>query len=938
MLGREGEQERIEQFLDAALEGPASLALEGAPGIGKSTLWRAAIARARGRGYKVIATAPAEPDTSLAFAGLGDLFDGLADEDLRALPDPQRRALAVALSMEEATQAPADSQALPRAVLSVLRLFAARAPLLIAVDDEQWLDRVTARVLAFALNRLREEPVCVLVARRPDGGGHLWPELGRAYDPRRTGVLVIEPLGVDTIRELIALRVSRKLPPPVFRRIYEASGGNPLYALAIAHELQATNDNADPGSPLPIPQTLSEAIARRLEYLGERCRNPLLVVAAAANPSVRLIGAALPEFALGDLDSALRAGVIEIADQRVRFTHPLLASTHYSSSPAECRRALHRKLALLTASEEERAHHLALGAEGPDSVIAMTLEQAATRAGRRGAPDIAAELLELSAGLTTAAEPHKRAERLIAAAEQHYVSGDLTRSKRLLESLLPELQSDPLRARGLLQLARLRTDDWSAARALYEEAITRAGNDDRLRARTQCELSDLCQELGQWSQAAEHAQAAVQSAERVGEPGLLAQALARQGSNAFFADSKIRRDLMERALGLEPNAVDASSSRTPSAVFGLILLLSDQPDAARPLLERSLRRADERGEEDDRWTLLFYMAHLEFAAGNVVVARQYAAQAGELIGQLADVEADALLGGLRAFIAMWEGDLESSRLSAARALELEKRIGKRWSAVFPESLLAMIELWEGRPAAAHDRLLPLREVRRGVYTPLWSCDVEALIALSRFDEAQVVADDLFSRATHEENPNAVAIAHRCRGLLLAACGEMTAAIDAMDEALAEHALRPLPLEIGRTLLEKGRLERRAKRKTYAKRTLEQALTTLERLEAAHWIEQVRDELGRIGLRRQQLTAGLTPAQSRVLELVTAGMSNREIAAKLYMSERSVESHLTKIYREYGVRSRTQLVRAMAPGANTTGELPAVGARPNSHASSGSQGT
>jgi DNA-binding NarL/FixJ family response regulator len=155
-------------------------------------------------------------------------------------------------------------------------------------------------------------------------------------------------------------------------------------------------------------------------------------------------------------------------------------------------------------------------------------------------------------------------------------------------------------------------------------------------------------------------------------------------------------------------------------------------------------------------------------------------------------------------------------------------------------------------------------------------------------------------------------------LVLAAHGEITAAIDTIGRALEEHEVRPVPFEIGRTLLEKGRLQRRAKQKAAAKQSLELALATLEPLEAALLADQARDELGRIGLRRPSRTGGVTQAQTRVLELLTSGMSNREIAAALYMSERSVESHLTKLYREHGVRSRAQLLATLGTRAVPSG--------------------
>jgi DNA-binding CsgD family transcriptional regulator len=234
-------------------------------------------------------------------------------------------------------------------------------------------------------------------------------------------------------------------------------------------------------------------------------------------------------------------------------------------------------------------------------------------------------------------------------------------------------------------------------------------------------------------------------------------------------------------------------------------------------------------------------------------------------------------------------------------------------------LLASLELWAGHPDLAHDRLHPFRDDRLdrglrflGSYTlPMWSTDIEALIALGRLGDAEPVLADLVDRAGRSDNPHAVAIARRCEALLLAARGDVVGALDVIEAALVAHAERLVPLELGRTLLEKGALERRAKRKSAAKRTLEEALATLGPLGARMWIDRAQDELNRIGLRRAARSDGLTPAQTRVAELLAAGMSNQEIASTLFMSTRSVESHLTKIYREFGVRSRGQLIAALS---------------------------
>ena len=237
VVGREAERARIEQTLDQAVGGPVGLCLEGAPGIGKTTVWREGVGLARERDLRVIATVPSEADRGLAFSGLGDLFSGSAQELLSALPVRQGRALSAALFLGEA-EPEVDPEALPRAVLGVVRGLASEGPLVVAIDDEQWLDPASARVLAFALRRLREEPVAVLLARRPAVDSVLWPELERGYGGAGLSVHVLRPLPAAAVGRLVEKQVGRPVMRSLQERIYEVSGGNPLYALAIADELE----------------------------------------------------------------------------------------------------------------------------------------------------------------------------------------------------------------------------------------------------------------------------------------------------------------------------------------------------------------------------------------------------------------------------------------------------------------------------------------------------------------------------------------------------------------------------------------------------------------------------------------------------------------------------------------------------------------------------
>ena len=320
-----------------------------------------------------------------------------------------------------------------------------------------------------------------------------------------------------------------------------------------------------------------------------------------------------------------------------------------------------------------------------------------------------------------------------------------------------------------------------------------------------------------------------------------------------------------------------------------------------------------------RGALLFHLAHLEWLDGDIEEAQRCTADAVEAARAAGDDQFDSYILWLKAFSAVSRGDLEEARARGNEAIDLAGRIGDNFIVCFSTSIVAMVELWTGQPESAHERVAPLRDGLVGgsqgfvgsLTLPFWWIDIEALIALGRLDEVDPILKHLFTRARGAQNPNAVAIGHRCRGLLLAADGELDDAIDELERAVTERERRPVPLDLGRTLLEKGTLERRAKRKSAAKQSLERALSVLEPLQAALWVNRARDELSRVGLRRAAASDGLTPAQTRVAELVVAGMTNREIANTLYMSLRTVETHLTKVYRELGVRSRAQLIASMS---------------------------
>jgi DNA-binding CsgD family transcriptional regulator len=510
--------------------------------------------------------------------------------------------------------------------------------------------------------------------------------------------------------------------------------------------------------------------------------------------------------------------------------------------------------------------------------------------------------------------------RTIAAAEQHARANDRRQVAELLARLLLEQPSREIRARAEFELARAGTDDYGVVAAMLDQALVDAGDDHRLRAEIEVAYVNSSSNLGEYEGSVRHAEAAVASAERLDEPGPLATALSALGSAWFHCGRGIRHDLFARAIELERSAPRPISTYClPSAGYGATLRLDDDLDAARPLLEQATDRLRRLGDDSMLIGMLWRLAYLEWSAGNPVACERWLAEAADRAAQHDDAEMNSWVAELRGTIAASRGQFDQARRHAEAQRTLADRNRDLQAQREARVLLANIELWSGRPEAAHELLAPQRRwlIQHGPWhvsaalIHLWSSDIEALIALHRLDDAQQVLDDFLERTTAYPNPHALAVARRCEGLVLAARGDVERAIETLDVAVAEHARRCLPLELGRTLLEKGSIERRAKRKTATKQTLEQALALLEPLDAAIWASRARDELGRIGLRRPAVSEGLTPAQTRVAELAWEGLSNQEIADAIHTSTRTVESHLTKIYREYRVRSRAQLVAALA---------------------------
>jgi ATP/maltotriose-dependent transcriptional regulator MalT len=914
VVGREEELEALAAFVGSVSDYPAVLLLEGGAGIGKTTLWRETVALARAS-HRVLVTRPLEAEADLSFTGLGDLLDEVLDEALPHLPKPQRSALEVALLRLEGTTLPADPRAVGVALLGVLRTLGASMPVLVAVDDLQWLDLPSAHALQFALHRLTHEPIGVVLSSR--AGERMPFDVGRLVPEPRLTRIDVAPLSSGAIARLVRARVGARLTRATLIRLHAVAGGNAFFALEIAAALERQGVEPGRGEPLPVPDSLTELLRDRLAQLPSGTRDALLAAAATASPTTAVISAVLRDNgSVTALEPAIEAGIVALDGDRVCFTHPLLASVVYRGALEKERRRMHTALADAVADLEERAVHLSRAAHGPTASVAATLEAAAAAARRRGAPESAAELAEEASRLTPPELVEDVARRKIDAAENHVQAGDLARARVLLEQATSMLQPGPVRARGLVALGIVEAHGaslWEESFATQEQALREVGDDGRLRAEIARQLGWMYAASRQALRAEPHARAALELAEGLEDRVLLAEALAAYANVEFQRGHGLRRDLFERALALDTLYEHPRVFRHPHWPLYMVLLWTGDHAGARSSLETLLQVALERGEENAPPWLLWALSEVELDAGNWDNALELSEQAHVLAVHTGQGQPRRNALEVRARIWGCRGETE-----AARALveELLQTRGGPSDQIYARALLGLIELSLKNDAPAARHLTPLAdEVRRaGVedpsVEPFWPDTIEALIGCNKLDRAQPMLEWLDERGRTLSRPSAMATAARCRALLRAAKGDLEDALVAAEEALRWHGRFGNPFELGRTLLVKGKIARRAKQKRVARDALEQALEIFDRLGAVPWSRQARDEVARIGGRG---SAGdeLTPTEERVAALVAEGRSNREVAAALYVSENTIESHLSHVYAKLGLRSRTELARSLA---------------------------
>ena len=912
IFGRDAELRALDAFLGCLPTGPAAVVLAGAAGAGKTTLIRAGAALAADRGIIVLHTAPARSELRLAFAGLADLLEPCLPDVIGELPAPQARALRVALLLEDAPPHPPEPRVIAAAFRSAVVTLARSAPVLLVIDDVQWLDPASEAAVGFAVRRLETERVGLLCAQRSAGHGTELPfELARAK--LRADLLPVGILSLGALHRTLGARLGTSFSRPTLRRIEAASGGNPFVALEIGRALVRRGGPAVLNAPLPVPETLSELVDERLAALAPDVHDALQFVAVMPDtPADRYVAAGADGHAI---DTAVLSGVLEEQAGRLRFAHPLLAAAVAGAIPPARKRELHAAAANVVRLPEERARHRALATAGPSALIAQELTGAACAAAARGAPATAAELFELAAMLTPDEQVAEARRRLLDAARQRALAGETQAATATLDRLIASTPPGPERSDALREYGKLRQDDFGAAEKLLEQALAEAGDDRERKARIRSALSHLWLMCGDPGRALSEAQSALPDAEAAGSPALLATVLAQNFDLGLMCGDAPDEGLLAHALEVERTAGPLTSETPPSLLAGMWHLHQGSLDVAQAELEQVLARAEAAGVEYWRAESLLRLSQVAARRGNAVRAAELAAESLDVAEQLElpHMTCSALLGCASAALVL--GNDQRAREFAVRGAELAERSGDPPYVVLHKALLGSLALALGEYAAAASSLRPLLSRLnvlgiRPATQSIWADTVEALAAVGELDEAAKVSADL---ARSAQEPSTAAVAARCAGILAAARGDTDGALAELARALRLHdQVSPIPLDRGRTLLALGVLQRRLKQRAAARATLSEAAAMFEGTGARLWTARAHAELARISGRAPS-PEDLTVTELQVAELVARGMSNREVAAELFVTVRAVESTLTKTYAKLGVRSRTELAARLRDG-------------------------
>jgi DNA-binding CsgD family transcriptional regulator len=884
IFGRDREVDQVDELIRSIDLGARFVVIRGEAGIGKTALWRSAVVRHRAAGHLALVTRPTEEELYGPAVGLADLF-GDIDEGSGVLAEHDR--------FERG-----------RYVLDTLRRLAAHAPVVVAIDDVQWVDPVSAGALRYAFRRLEREPVLVLATERSDRS---LPPDDRTIPPDRREEIYLGPLSVEATRLVVSQFVD-PLPRPRLERVHELSVGNPMYAIELARSIDLFDDSLTAS----VPPTLSGALSSRVGAIPDSVRELLCVAAALGAASVQTIARASDDPDAVDLVAGAVADDLLIVgdDLVVRFAHPLLASVVLAGlNPVE-RQALHARLADTVDDPDSRARHLALSCDGPDADVAVELQDAAARAARRGASSLAAYFAEHSVRVTPLEDVENRIRRAFAAVLHRAAAGDKSKALAEADRLVAMLPAGPIRAEAIAARVAI---DFDGGDGFLEQAAAEAGDDEALLGRI-LELRGWLAVIhrAELHKGRELAERALTIAIRLHDETLEMLASSTVASACMLL-GRPRDDLMDRALHLAATNAGTRLGRSPQGVHGRHCLWCGRLPEARTVLE-DLYRACLRGNiEFQRPYRILDLAAVEIASGNLSTATKLLDEGFESALDAGNNQAAAWLAYPVGVLNAHLGESHRAREAAATLRARSTEQDGRTRLVMAGHVLGLLALADADPATATAELAVALEMADDIgvglpsVVPVLPDAIEAAALVGDTASCSQLSAELDRQAAAVSQPWVDAAALRGRGLTAMSEGRVEAVELLGDAARAFDALG-YRLDAARGFLLQGRALRRAGRRNASADVLADAHGRFVAMGAMPWAIQAEAELERVAPGREH--AELTPTESQIAELVVCGRRNREIANELFVSVATVEAHLTRIYRKLHVRSRTELARVV----------------------------
>jgi DNA-binding CsgD family transcriptional regulator len=904
--GRHAECAVIDDLLaEASRSYSGTLVIRGEVGVGKSALLAYAADRCAGT-MRVLRGFGVESESELAFAALHQLARPVLDHVDR-LPSPQAAALRGAFGLAAANGD--DRFLIGVGALSLLADVAEERPLVCLVDDAQWLDQPSADALSFAARRFEAEGVVLLLATRDDDDAH-------GFTSPSFQELRLRGLDAGAAGALLAERFPAGLAGEVRDRLIEATQGNPLALVELSASLEADQlaGRAPLPDPLPASAGVEQVFLERVRRLPESAQTLLLTAAAeeTGDPQVilraaRSLGADAQSFGVAEA-----AGLLRIAEGRIWFHHPLVRSAVYRGATFDQRQAIHQVLAAALDGEEyadRRAWHLAAATIEPDPVVADELERSAGRARRRSGYAAAARALERSAELTTAEE--LRSRRLADAADAAWLAGQPDRALALLDRAAggvaePRLRADIAHLRGVIELRRGVPAD---AFMILTAGAAEVAPADPVKALAMLlsasEAASYAGDVALTIETARRAAALPRGDRRIDQftVGLLVGLGSMlEGDNAQGAP------LLREAVALAEAFDDPGRLGHAGAAARYL----GDDTATHAFYARAVARARATGELVLLPSLLESLAVAEVAAGRYIAATASASEGLRLARETGQESSVCRNLSTLAQLAAIQGREAACRSYAAEALERAIPRGLRLQAASATWALALLDLASSRPADALARLERLTagsETGHPVLALLSVPDlVEAAVRANQTQRGQTALAGFEQWATHTAPPWALALVPRCRGLLSAGA----AADRHFAEALRLHGPSSRPFDRARTQLLYGEALRRARRRAEARGHLRAAFTTFDQLGAGPWAERARTELRASGETARQRNPStldkLTPQELQIVRFVGQGATNREVAAQLFLSPRTIDYHLRQIFTKLGISSRAELIR------------------------------